>query len=371
MAIHRFQQENAVDSFSPSEEEDFGAFIEHIRRRSRIQIQEVVAQFPEYLKEWDRFTYSHLVGERKRTPLFEELLPLYQALVVSGVHFGAAERNHFLALARLKIESKHPRKGTSHPTEQQWQSLRAAFAAFDQLPLNPASDQGAATSLPAVQSFPPLQEDRRHLIGRDDWIQDMRAYLYAPLPKKLVVVQATMGAGKSSGLNLLRRSLEESGDSRIIFFACASPSGMTHEEQLDQLLAAILAHLGAHLSEAETPPPLPQRIRHCLQQLALLKERTVIFLDNGEAILDEGGQLSQGWQQFLADFLHYQHAASLFIATRTWPTWKVASASSSRKPSCRHLLPKQGLPSGNSSALTACPNRSCARRVSGVEATPG
>ena len=49
MAIHRMQQENAVAAFSPSEEEDFGAFIERIRRRSRIQIQEVVAQFPEYL----------------------------------------------------------------------------------------------------------------------------------------------------------------------------------------------------------------------------------------------------------------------------------------------------------------------------------
>jgi tetratricopeptide (TPR) repeat protein len=321
MAIHRIHQENAVSAFSPAEEEDFGVFIERIRRRSRIQIQEVVAQFPEYLKAWDRFTYAHLVGERKRTPLFEELLPLYKALVVSGVHFSAAERNHFLALARLKIESKPQRKGAPIPTEQQWRSLQADFAAFDQLPMYAASDQSAAES-PGPQPVRPLQEDRRHLVGRDDWIQDMRAYLYAPLPKKLVVVQATMGAGKSSGLNLLRRSLEESGDDRIIFFACASPSGMTHEEQLDQLLAAILAHLGAHLSEVETPPPLAQRIRHCLQQLALLKERTVIFLDNAEAILDEGGQLSQGWQQFLADFLHYQHGASLFLATRTWPTWK-------------------------------------------------
>jgi hypothetical protein len=239
MAIHRMQQENTLSSFSPAEEEDFGAFIERIRRRSRIQIQEVVAQFPEYLKEWDRFTYSHLVGERKRTPLFEELLPLYQALVVSGVHFGAAERNHFLALARLKIESKHPRKGTSHPTEQQWQSLRAAFAEFDQLPLYPASDHGV-TGLPTVQPFPPLREDRGHLIGHDDWIQDMQVSLHALLPKKLVVVQATMGAGKSSGLNLLRRSLEESGDSRIIFFACGSYLVAFPERKiLDQPLKAI------------------------------------------------------------------------------------------------------------------------------------
>src|SRR5438132_14232458 len=97
---------SAVAAFSPSEEEDFGAFIERIRRRSRIQIQEVVTQFPEYLNAWDRFTYSHLVGERKRTPLFEDLLPLYKALVLSGVHFSSAERNHFLPIERLQIDSK-------------------------------------------------------------------------------------------------------------------------------------------------------------------------------------------------------------------------------------------------------------------------
>ena len=321
MAIHRMGQENTVGSFSPSEEEDFGAFLEYIRRRSRIQIQEVVAQFPEHLKAWDRFTYSHLVGERKRTPLFEELLPLYKALVVSGVHFSAAERNYFLALARLKIESKLQRKGVPYPTEQQWRSLYAAFAAFDQLPLYPASDQRPARSQ-GLQPVPLLQEDRRHLVGRDGWIEDMHVYLGAPLPKKLVVVQATMGAGKSSGLNLLRRSLEERGTYQIIFFVCASPSNMTHEEHLDQLLAAILVHLGIQTLEADIPPSLPQRINHCLYQLAFTSRRTVIFIDNGEVILAENGQLSACWQQFLADFLHYQHEASLVLATRAWPLWK-------------------------------------------------
>lgn len=263
MAIHRIQQENAVSAFSPSEEEDFGAFIERIRRRSRIQIQEVVAQFSEYLKAWDRFTYSHLVGERKRTPLFEELLPLYKALVVSGVHFSAAERNHFLALARLKIESKPQRKGVPTPTEQQWRSLHADFAAFDQLPMYAASDQSTARS-PGLQPVPPLQEDRRHLVGRDSWIEEMHSYLSAPLSKKLVVVQAAMGAGKSSGLHLLRRSLEERDTYQIIFFVCASPSNLTYEEHLDQLLAAILVHLGIQTPEADMPPSLSQRINHCL-----------------------------------------------------------------------------------------------------------
>ncbi len=321
MAIHRVQQEDTTGSFSPSEEEDFGTFIERVRGRSRIQIQEVAAQFPQYLETWNRFTYSHLVGERKRTPLFDELLPLYQALVISGVHFSAAERNQFLTLARLKIESRSPRKGATHPTEQEWQSLHAALAAFDLLPLFPTSDRMAAISS-ASQSLPPLQEDQRHLIGRDSWIQEMRTYLHGPLPKKLVVIQATLGAGKSSALNLLRRSLEESGDYQFIFFTCPSPSSMTHEEQLDQFLASIIAHFGVHMPEADLPSPLVERIERCFKQLALTKERIIMFLDNGEVMLDEDGQISLCWQKLLDDFLHYQHEASLFLATRAWPAWK-------------------------------------------------
>jgi thymidylate kinase len=77
----------------------------------------------------------------------------------------------------------------------------------------------------------------------------MRAYLHVSLPKKLIVIQATLGAGKSSALNLLRRSLEESGDYRFIFFTCSSPSNLTHEEQLDLFLASVMAHLGIHMPE--------------------------------------------------------------------------------------------------------------------------
>ncbi len=165
-----------------------------------------------------------------------------------GVHFSVAERDQFLTLARLKVEHRSPGKGVTHPTEQQWRSLHAALAEFDQMPLFPTGDQGPAGTT-SSQSLPPLQEDRRHLVGRDGWIQEMRAYLHASLPKKPLVIQATLEAGKSSTLNLLRCSLEESGDYRFIFFTCPSPSSLTHEEQLDLFLASIMAHLGVHMPE--------------------------------------------------------------------------------------------------------------------------
>src|SRR5438105_2744790 len=103
MATYHTGQANTIGSFSPLEE-DFGAFIERIRRRCRVQINEVAALFPTYLPTWNRFTYSHTIGERKRLPRFEELLPLYQSLVIAGVQFSAAERNRYLALARQRIE---------------------------------------------------------------------------------------------------------------------------------------------------------------------------------------------------------------------------------------------------------------------------
>src|SRR5712692_4595680 len=110
---HRFVHERgyhimAIQHIQPGErspvyqtmQEDFGALIDRVRRRSRIEIQEIAALFPKFLPEWDRYTYTHTAGERKRTPRVKELFPLYQALVISGVHFTPAERNQFVALAR-------------------------------------------------------------------------------------------------------------------------------------------------------------------------------------------------------------------------------------------------------------------------------
>ena len=323
MAIHRAQQENIVDSFSPAEEEDFGAFIERIRRRSRIQIQEVAAQFPQYLKEWDRFTYSHLVGERKRAPRFEELLPLYQALVIAGVHFNATERNQFLALARLKIERKPQRKDVAYPSEQQWRALHAAFAAFDGLPLTPELEQVLPRSAsPSLTRLSRLEEDRRHLVGRNDWVREMQAHVSADPPKKLVVIQAALGAGKSSALHLFRRSLEEQGDYRVFFFTCASPRNMTAEEHLDRFLADLFAFFGIQGQQGENDQPTPtQRTQLLLRHLAQMNKQVVLFIDNVEVVLQEHGQLAVCWQQLFTDFVQYQHRATLFFATREWPGW--------------------------------------------------
>jgi len=328
MAVHRIQQDSTTGSFSPPEE-DFGAFIERIRRRCRIQIKEVVDLFPTHLNEltcgkaWDRFTYTHLVGERKRRPRFQELLPLYKCLVLAGVHFSAAERNHFLLLAWQTIEE--PAEGDLFPVEGRWTTLLDDFATFDQLPRFSEPERPGARSggLRPVSHMSSLEEERRHLIGRDNWVREMQKHVSADPPRKLVVIQAALGAGKSSALHLLRRSLEEQGGYHLFFFPCASPTNMTAEEHLDRFLADTLASLGVERESGEDErPSLFQRTQLLLKLLAQKNTQTILFVDNGEVLIEESGQLATCWQQFFLDFVRYQHSGTLFFATKEWPGWK-------------------------------------------------
>lgn len=327
MALHRVQQRNNRIPYAP-DEEDFGAFIERIRRRCRIQIKEVAEHFSTYLneaacgKDWDRFTYTHLVGERKRRPRFRELLPLYKCLVVAGVHFSAAERNRFLYLAWQIIEGASA--SDSFPVDGRWAMLLKDFAAFDQLPAVPES-KGAAhrNGSSHLHLVPPLQEERRHLVGRNDWVRDMQRFVSTGLPKKLIVIQAALGAGKTSALHLLRRELEEQETCRSFFFTCTSPVDMTPEEHLDRFLADVSAFLGvvAKPEDEQELLSLTQRSQLLLKHLAQLHEQTIVFVDNGEVLLGERGQLAACWKQFFQDFVQYQHRATFFFATREWPGW--------------------------------------------------
>src|SRR5260370_13561799 len=109
MAVHRIQQDSTTGSFSPPEE-DFGAFIERIRRRCRIQIKEVIDLFPTHLndltcgKACDPFTYTPLFGEGNLRPCFQQLLPLYKCLVLPAVNFIPPEPNPFLSFPGRPID---------------------------------------------------------------------------------------------------------------------------------------------------------------------------------------------------------------------------------------------------------------------------
>ncbi len=182
-------------------------------------------------------------------------------------------------------------------------------------PLSPADGTYSAQRKP--------KEDHRHLVGRDDWIHTMQAYLSADLPKKLVIVQAALGAGKSSAFHLLRRSLAEQGAYRLFFFTCAVPVRMTAEEHLDRFLAELFVFLGIPTQQfSDGPTTYTQRVRELFACLAQLEQPMALFVDNGEVLLQEDGQLAVCWQQWFTDLIHYQHRATLFLAAREWPGWK-------------------------------------------------
>jgi hypothetical protein len=316
---HDWPAEN-TKLLSPADE-DFGAFLERIRRRSRIQILEVVEYLPGYLVGWDRFTYSRLESGR-RAPRFEELVPLYQALVTSGVHFKLEERYRFLELARQKIDGKKSRRARPH-TETEWKLLQMQLAQFEEDSHEQVEvhDQSLAGHV-RISSPRLLTGDVRHLMGREGWLQTMHAYLQTDLPKKLVVVHGPMGIGKSSGFSLLLRWLVDAGKFQVIVFSCPAPGvGVTAEECLDQCLAALLSNLGMVQPEVTRTSPLQQRVETVLAHLAAIEQQTVLLIDNAESMLAADGSLASCWQHFLTAFVHNQHRATIFLATREWPSW--------------------------------------------------
>ncbi len=305
---------------SPADE-DFGTFLERIRRRSRIQILEVVEYLPGYLVGWDRFTYGRLESGR-RAPRFEELVSLYQALVASGVHFIFEERYQFLELARQKIDSKQSRRARPH-TETEWKLLQMQLAQFEQDSHNQIEvhDENVA-SHDHIPSPRLLTGDIRHLVGREGWLESMYTYLQTDLPKKLVVVHGPMGIGKSSGFSLLLRWLLDTGKFQVIVFPCPAPGvGVTAEECLDQCLAVLLSYLGMVQPEVTRVSPLEQRVETVLAHLAAMEQQAVLLIDNAESMLTADGSLATCWRHFLTAFVHNQHRATIFLATREWPSW--------------------------------------------------
>lgn len=167
-----------------------------------------------------------------------------------------------------------------------------------------------------------LEEDQRHLVGRENWVSEMQTYVLAKPAKKLVVVQAALGAGKSSSLHLLSRTLRKQLNASFFFLPCTSSVNMTAEEHLTRFLAELSAFLGIVLPHMPSKHPLFDQTTHLLlHHLARREKPTVLFLDNGEVLLQENGQLAPCWQHFFSDLLRYEHSATLFLATREWPGW--------------------------------------------------
>src|SRR5438874_13224806 len=136
------------DTVAPPIPVHLGAFLKMLRDRHGIAQSEVLKHLP----GWQQSAYSK-VEKDTRSPVFEQLVPIYRALAQAGVQMTLQDRQQFVLLARRKIESmktRHERK-----SDAEWEELRLTLASIDRLPETAAPRPSA----PAARSRPLLKRE--------------------------------------------------------------------------------------------------------------------------------------------------------------------------------------------------------------------
>jgi tetratricopeptide (TPR) repeat protein/transcriptional regulator with XRE-family HTH domain len=290
----------------------FGALLKIVRHRQGVRQLQVLAHLP----GWTQATYSR-VKTGEIAPAFDHLAQIYTALRLAGVELNAADRQHFLTLARLRIEAKKTYQ--EHRTDAEWDELRLRLSRTDR---DTATNGQTAPRQRAVSTSPRLVETR-HLVGREDWLASVMASLQETLPKKLIVLQGPVGIGKSSELHRLALQMLSIEPSHFQVALCELPSAEQEtdpESALDVLLGTLIAEMGT--SDASMQMTLlDTRVTYALHCLEKASRPMLVFVDNAEHLLDDEGKFAPCWERFLQRFLRSQHRASLVLATREWPGW--------------------------------------------------
>ncbi len=298
----------------------FGAHLEFVRNREGVTRSEVADALPQYFEQHSvtfptsdpRDMYRKL-EKGIRAVRFEELIPLYATLIGCGIRQSTQERHTFVRLARLKLETLR-RKRPKLRQSSEWEWLEAQLAKMDQDRLEHSAQNALDTAL-SENAF-----DISHVVGRADWLKTALSYLHTTPPKKLVVVQAMMGMGKTTCLKLLLHTLCEGGNFQPILHLFSDRVDMTAEDHLDTFLATILAKREVIIPESKMPNRREQ-IKLLLSDLHKADQRVVLLLDDAQIILDEHGQLAACWQDFFTEFLQRPHQATIYLATREWSMW--------------------------------------------------
>lgn len=287
----------------------FGAFLKVLRHRHGIRQLDVLT----HLSGWTQTNYSRLETD-ELAPAFDQLVPLYLALRQAGVDLTPHDRQQFLMLARVRIETK--RSHLEHKTDQQWDELRLQLSRIDHGVLKAASTQERP-----VDTLRLLET--RHLVGREDWLASVITSLQGTFPKKLIVLQGSTGLGKSSELHRIALHVLSSGSPQPYVMLCELPpveQESEPENAFDLFLGTLLAEIGPS-DTALHLAPLEVRMKFVLTYLEKGSRPFLLLVDNAEQVLDEKGKLAGCWEHFLRLFLRRRHAASLVLATKEWPGW--------------------------------------------------
>jgi tetratricopeptide (TPR) repeat protein len=283
-----------------------------LRDRHGIAQSEVLKHLP----GWQQSAYSK-VEKDTRSPVFEQLVPIYRALAQAGVQMTVQDRQQFVLLARRKIESmktRHERK-----SDAEWEELRLTLASIDRLPETAAP----RPSTPSARSRPLLKRETSHLVGREAWLDSLLETIKGEPLMKVVVVQGPPGSGKSSELYRIAERFQQRIP-RYHVVLCEPPpidqEVIGPDIALELLLEEILDVVGSPL--ASLPPNgLQGRMKYVLECLAKANRPVLLLFDHAEQALNEQGDLAPTWKQFLSRFVHTRLDASLVLASREWPAW--------------------------------------------------
>jgi tetratricopeptide (TPR) repeat protein len=286
-------------------------------------------------------TYGKL-ERNEQPPKFDQLLVLYIAMTAGcGIDLSGEELD-FVELARQKIAAKTGQY-QEKLTEQDWLWLEEQIAKANGESTSSREhihllEKSTVEVEQRAKTLAHLTIDTSHIIGRDHWLTQMLSYLKpenTAIRKKVIVIQAALGAGKTSCLKLLQKQvLEHIADARVLLHECKisldplSPhQEKTPEEHLDALLAHLTNDLQPEQAERHEAPSTMERIRLLLQALGEVTTRLIILIDDAQVLLSQDGELSSGWQHVLNEVIEHHHQATLFITTRVWPGWTKRSDS--------------------------------------------
>jgi len=301
-----------------------GKFLRSLRVQEYHISQAAVVEKLQGLLEapYDRTMYSRIENDTAY-PAFDHMYFIYVALRLLHVPITEEQRRQFLRLARERITSKVTHQEHS-VAPADWEQLRQRIEAFEQ--------QRAASMLPPDlrQALPvhylrgSVLPDVRHVVGREAWLDDMLACLRDPLAPKIVVLQGSLGAGKSCALHALGwhlKKLETPPVVSLIEFDTNTGESAS-EAVLEQFLSAVFTDLGSPstIEVMKHEKSIEERINSALDALELLP-RSIILIDNAEILIGADNALTSLWQQFLLAFLRRNHLLTLIFATKEWPGW--------------------------------------------------
>ncbi len=290
----------------------FGVLLKWLRDRHGLAQALVVAHLPGTIDQ-QRYSSFEL---NKRSPTFDELSVIYEALRDAGVRLSLRDRNLFLDLARQQLETKRTHK--VHKSPQEWDELRGELAAIDKLP--DASSFHMQANSP--RNAPVSRMEISHLIGREGWLGSLYEVIAGQPSLKWLILQGPPGIGKTSELHRIATYFQQYIP-RYYVVLCQLPEreqeAIGDDVALELLLSDILEAIGLS-NTSMSAENLQIRMKYALDCVARADRPVLILLDNAEHLLDEQGHLVAIWRQFYEKFVHARHHASLILATKEWPS---------------------------------------------------